>query len=807
MEQRNLVIARKTATQDHRVQRQSVAPTSSPAHTLLGLQQSIGNQSIQQLISSPIIQAKLQISTPGDQSEQDADRVANSVMRMSEPSVSKQVVAQPLHSQITPLAQRATNRVDEDEEIVAPKSKSRIPVAVREDDEEEKPLVQRVCNECEEEMVHRADREEDEEALQRDAEAGAKSQTSNINHSTSESIGALNGRGSPLSEATRSFFEPRFGADFSQVRVHTDPQAAETARSINAKAFTVGRNIAFGSGQYAPHSHEGQKILAHELTHVVQQSGKVSPLVQRWGELEHKTVGNEAQIEFPYRGTIRVDMTALRESPRKSSADPYRNIKLDLLVGAKVLVVGKERAWLQIVVESGMARDKKGATVAADTMTGYVSKELITKSTDVFDQQLPIAGGLDLSYGDMVAMGGDHFKDLAQLMGETSTAAGRANLKKLRDLIDNEKTKSPDYTDPNTINKDYADRFKALAVENVSHFSLGGTSAFTWHVMHAEAIAAAFEAGSEGQTAGLARAYVVNGFADHFLTDSFSGGHVRVPRQSIIEYYKKLTVDLFQQIIDNISNRLGSRIFELLEQDYRRVRWFGDEGDRRRAVSDVRTRIMDTISKVGGAAKVQEEFGKYLAGAISKVLHDFDNDKGVSVVSKKHPEGWTAFGDGKLDVPANAKNLEYIKEAVKASKQDLVNTFRIGLSLWSKHGATPPQTAINAAMIEIFMKVGPPYEAWDFVPIPSPSATPLAGWEWGKLDQPTRTKLAELIVKYLDTKFQEEVLQQFPETEEVEVRGPNVDARPRDAARDILNELLRDPVGFLEMAFGKRASP
>lgn len=776
-------------------------------HPLLELQQSAGNQTVQRLIRSPFIQAKLQVSTAEDPSEQEADRVADNVMRMSEPSVSRQVNAQPLSSQIKPLAQRENDQADKDKEIVAPKSKSRIPVAVREDDEEEKQPVQRVCNECEGEMVHRAGSEDNKETIQRDAEAGTKGNTSNINHSTAKSIGALDGYGSPLPEATRSFFEPRFGADFSQVRIHTDSRAAETARSINARAFTVGRNIAFGSGQYAPHTHEGQKILAHELTHVVQQSGKVSPLVQRWGELEHKTVGNEAQIEFPYRGTIRVNMTALRESLRKSSDDPYRNIKVDLLVGAKVLVVGKERGWLQIVVESGMARDKKGATVTADTMTGYVSKELITKSTDVFGAQLPIAGGLDLSYGDLVAMGGDHFKDLAQLMGEASTVAGRANLKKLRDLIDNEKTKSPDYTDPNTVSKDYADRFKALAVENISHFSHGGTSSVTWHQLHTDAIAAALEAGRNGQTSGLAKAYVANAFADHFLTDSFSAGHVRVPRENIIRYYKKFTVDLFQQIIDNLSQRLGRRIYELLEDDYGRVRAFGDEADRRRAVNDVRTRIMDTISKVGGAAKVQAEFGTYLAGAISKVLHDFDNKNGLSVVSKKHPEGWTAFGDGRLEVPANAKNLEYMKDAVKASKQDLVNTFRIGLTLWSKYGATPPQTAIDAVMNEILAKVGPPYDAWSFVPSPAPSATPLGGWEWGKLDQQTRAELAKLILKYLDTKFQEELLRQFPETEEVEVFGPNVDARPRDAARDILNELLRDPVAFLEMAFGRRASP
>ncbi|MCK5633442.1 MAG: DUF4157 domain-containing protein, partial [Anaerolineales bacterium] len=84
-----------------------------------------------------------------------------------------------------------------------------------------------------------------------------------------------------LSENDRAFFEPQFGDDFSQVRVHTDIRAAETAKSLKTRAFTVGRDIAFGAGQYAPESHEGRQLLAHELTHVVQQNDGVSAYIQR----------------------------------------------------------------------------------------------------------------------------------------------------------------------------------------------------------------------------------------------------------------------------------------------------------------------------------------------------------------------------------------------------------------------------------------------------------------------------------------------------------------------------------------------
>jgi Domain of unknown function (DUF4157) len=83
----------------------------------------------------------------------------------------------------------------------------------------------------------------------------------------------LRSSGQPLDAATRAFFEPRFAHDFSRVRVHTGAAAEQSARDVNAKAYTVRHNIVFGTGRFAPGTHEGQKLLAHELTHVVQQQG------------------------------------------------------------------------------------------------------------------------------------------------------------------------------------------------------------------------------------------------------------------------------------------------------------------------------------------------------------------------------------------------------------------------------------------------------------------------------------------------------------------------------------------------------
>lgn len=93
----------------------------------------------------------------------------------------------------------------------------------------------------------------------------------------------LRSAGQSLDPATRAFMEPRFGHDFSQVRVHTDSKAAESARDLNANAYTVGRNIVFGAGQFLPGTRVGRRLLSHELTHVVQQqrSGPTCPSLQR----------------------------------------------------------------------------------------------------------------------------------------------------------------------------------------------------------------------------------------------------------------------------------------------------------------------------------------------------------------------------------------------------------------------------------------------------------------------------------------------------------------------------------------------
>ncbi|PYX00259.1 MAG: hypothetical protein DMG89_04890 [Acidobacteria bacterium] len=139
------------------------------------------------------------------------------------------------------------------------------------------PVLQRTCD-CGQHTIGGAECEECKKkktSLQRHADGqGEPSGVPPIVHDV------LGTPGQPLEDDTRAFFEPRFGHDFTRVRVHNDAQAAASARAVNALAYAVGNNIVFGAGQYAPSNGRGKRLLAHELTHVMQQQNQSSSAVQ-----------------------------------------------------------------------------------------------------------------------------------------------------------------------------------------------------------------------------------------------------------------------------------------------------------------------------------------------------------------------------------------------------------------------------------------------------------------------------------------------------------------------------------------------
>jgi hypothetical protein len=143
----------------------------------------------------------------------------------------------------------------------------------------ESPFVQRKCAACEHE----------EEKISRKTEPfiqkqGNGSEGGTASESVTNQINATRGGGNRISENTLSFMESRFNTDFSGVKIHTDTNAVQMSRELNAQAFTVGSDIYFNSGKYSPESDSGRHLLAHELTHTVQQGGRIERKIQRTGE-------------------------------------------------------------------------------------------------------------------------------------------------------------------------------------------------------------------------------------------------------------------------------------------------------------------------------------------------------------------------------------------------------------------------------------------------------------------------------------------------------------------------------------------
>jgi len=240
------------------LQRLEDAPTSIRPADVLQLQRTIGNRATGQLL-----QAKLKLGPAGDRYEQEADQVAKQVVRASrQPDVQRadldeeDLQAKPLAAGISQV-QRDSRYAGVSYSRPEPRPTPQTFVAPQ-----QKPQIQR---------------DEMEDELQASANHGLEG--GDVDADVARSIQSAKGGGQPLHDGVRSSMEKGFGADFGGVRVHTGGQADALNRSLNARAFTTGKDIFFGKGQYNPGSSGGQELIAHELTHTVQQGA--SQLVNR----------------------------------------------------------------------------------------------------------------------------------------------------------------------------------------------------------------------------------------------------------------------------------------------------------------------------------------------------------------------------------------------------------------------------------------------------------------------------------------------------------------------------------------------
>lgn len=322
---------------------------SCDVHSILQLQRTIGNQTEQRLLQSnaeelqvgsatttastrfghdfsriPIfsplsvqVQPKLTISAPGDMYEQEADIIADQIVRMPEPQLQHSCPC----GEGCPKCQ--TEQLVSSAHSVNHLSDGR--------DQEAGQIVERVMQ-----MPHRPSATDSGQATT--SVGGLQSPEPAATAGFAARLAAERGRGGSLQPNIRQLMEPRFGLDFSAVRVHTDSRAQRLAADLHAHAFTFGNDIFFGVNKWNPASAPGRRLIAHELAHTVQQSGN-APRIQRLSISIHPldpgsftTKSAKAFYEIPAtsRGLARGHGAGFTEHKRKwgsecvSSGDKWR---------------------------------------------------------------------------------------------------------------------------------------------------------------------------------------------------------------------------------------------------------------------------------------------------------------------------------------------------------------------------------------------------------------------------------------------------------------------------------------------------
>jgi Domain of unknown function (DUF4157)/Bacterial protein of unknown function (DUF922) len=256
---------------------------------------------------APKAQAKLEVSEPGDPYELEADRVADQVMRMADPY--------------------STGWMD----VSAGRT-----------------ALQRKCAECEEED----NKKEEGGHIDEDEKKKVQRKASGPGVAVPERAVAVTRSGGELLDAeTRAFMEPRFGFDFNKVRIHADSSAADAARSINARAYTLGSDVTFAAGQYSPRTGEGRRLLAHELTHVVQQSA-APQRIQREELKENSDENQRKLIDTALKSKDAGDVKAINPFRLTLANVNERYQLLDVLLNHNLFVGPRDGTFIESIWRS-----------------------------------------------------------------------------------------------------------------------------------------------------------------------------------------------------------------------------------------------------------------------------------------------------------------------------------------------------------------------------------------------------------------------------------------------------------------------
>jgi outer membrane protein OmpA-like peptidoglycan-associated protein len=320
----------------------------------------------------PFFQPKLTINQPNDVYEQEADHMADRVMRMADPSAVQNGFFKPATSS-----------------------------------------VQRKCKACEEEGKH---------LHRKESSAGEVHSSNELNNYISN----LSSSGHAMPESSRKFFEPRFGHDFSNVKIHTDAVAAKSAQSINALAYTTGNHVVFNQGQYSPGTEQGQRLMAHELTHVVQQGGASGRLQKAPAATPIKEHGDVAQVPDDVAASCNIAET----SPADEQRINYETNTFTLNDATRSALDDFARRWNEGGADKNVRVDGYASTTGNETLNWRLS---CSRANTVIQELIkPSDGGkgIPVQFLNMFAHGAtNRFSQTAFPPNQTATLTSEIKIK------------------------------------------------------------------------------------------------------------------------------------------------------------------------------------------------------------------------------------------------------------------------------------------------------------------------------------------------------------------------------------------
>lgn len=499
--------------------------------------------------------------------------------------------------------------------------------------------------------------------------------------------------------------EAHLGHDLSHVRIHTDESAALAARAIGAPAFTVGSDVAFAAGQYAPGTDQGRLLLGHELTHVIQQAAPAdshgdglgsasgtagrdaeveaaalsealregsaagpplvrtgsAPVLQRYEAGEHAKFG-EAREELKRLVSKRALSHKVRRGETLASiAARYGTTEAELRSANATRI----RTWKSTRRgEKAVQGFNAGETIVIPPVVNEAIKDALSRS-----ELTIVVGGVPLDYGEGIAMG-DFFADPAQML-----AAPDATLQELSRLIKKDKAGPAGAVKTAEWDAVTNGRYTSLALRNEAHFS-PSNPAFassagspenhksSWERHHAEAV-------GESQKGNKEKALAINAFADHFLTDAFAAGHL-INKRDVMEAFKRnITVKADKKLtaesvafFDAVASKSFVGAVKAAFSAYETVEWKGY----------VFRPNIDSTGRFSTLLQgIHEKEPDLLSNAVVKGVHDRLNtvQDGVSVENKVGDK-WNLSGDTSL----NPESMRVARKAVAQSQLNVLSAFK-----------------------------------------------------------------------------------------------------------------------------------